>query len=164
MRFFDKYTGFFRRLKPLYALYNLANLGKLKSNKKIYQKYGLNRPVWFPLSSKDLKGLKPGADHSSESNDTFWNEKGFYKINELYPEEKIQEINRLINRAIEDKRVDFNYTRTKILFAYKEIPELREIIHDPRILKQVSSLMGDEVKDRRIYIEKHAHFVKNLDI
>jgi DNA gyrase subunit B len=27
-----------------------------------------------------------------------------------------------------------------------------------------SSLMGDEVKDRRAYIEKHAHFVRNLDI
>ncbi|MBD3273204.1 DNA topoisomerase (ATP-hydrolyzing) subunit B [Candidatus Dependentiae bacterium] len=27
-----------------------------------------------------------------------------------------------------------------------------------------TSLMGDEVKDRRSYIEKHAHFVKNLDV
>lgn len=27
-----------------------------------------------------------------------------------------------------------------------------------------SSLMGDDVEDRRLYIEKHAHFVKNLDI
>lgn len=27
-----------------------------------------------------------------------------------------------------------------------------------------TSLMGDEVIDRRIYIEKHAHFVRNLDI
>ena len=27
-----------------------------------------------------------------------------------------------------------------------------------------SSLMGDEVEDRRVYIEKHAHFVRNLDI
>ncbi|KKP23876.1 MAG: gyrase subunit B protein [candidate division TM6 bacterium GW2011_GWF2_28_16] len=27
-----------------------------------------------------------------------------------------------------------------------------------------TSLMGDEVVDRRMYIEKHAHFVKNLDI
>lgn len=26
------------------------------------------------------------------------------------------------------------------------------------------SLMGDDVEDRRLYIEKHAHFVKNLDI
>jgi DNA gyrase subunit B len=27
-----------------------------------------------------------------------------------------------------------------------------------------SSLMGEEVEDRRMYIEKHAHFVKNLDV
>jgi DNA gyrase subunit B len=27
-----------------------------------------------------------------------------------------------------------------------------------------ASLMGDEVADRREYIEKHAHFVRNLDI
>lgn len=27
-----------------------------------------------------------------------------------------------------------------------------------------SSLMGDEVEDRRDYIEKHAHFVRNLDV
>jgi len=27
-----------------------------------------------------------------------------------------------------------------------------------------SSLMGDEVEDRRSYIEKHAHFVRNLDV
>jgi DNA gyrase subunit B len=27
-----------------------------------------------------------------------------------------------------------------------------------------SSLMGDDVDDRRLYIEKHAHFVKNLDV
>ena len=27
-----------------------------------------------------------------------------------------------------------------------------------------ASLMGDDVEDRRVYIEKHAHFVRNLDI
>jgi DNA gyrase subunit B len=27
-----------------------------------------------------------------------------------------------------------------------------------------ASLMGDAVEDRREYIEKHAHFVKNLDV
>ncbi|MBU4387150.1 DNA topoisomerase IV subunit B, partial [Candidatus Dependentiae bacterium] len=27
-----------------------------------------------------------------------------------------------------------------------------------------TSLMGDEVEERRDYIQKHAHFVKNLDI
>jgi DNA gyrase subunit B len=27
-----------------------------------------------------------------------------------------------------------------------------------------SSLMGEDVADRRLYIEKHAHFVRNLDI
>ena len=26
------------------------------------------------------------------------------------------------------------------------------------------SLMGEEVEDRRNYIEKHAHFVRNLDV
>ena len=26
------------------------------------------------------------------------------------------------------------------------------------------SLMGEEVEDRRSYIEKHAHFVRNLDV
>ena len=27
-----------------------------------------------------------------------------------------------------------------------------------------ASLMGEDVEDRRQYIEKHAHFVRNLDI
>ncbi len=27
-----------------------------------------------------------------------------------------------------------------------------------------ASLMGEEVEDRRSYIEKHAHFVRNLDV
>ena len=27
-----------------------------------------------------------------------------------------------------------------------------------------ASLMGENVEDRRLYIEKHAHFVRNLDV
>jgi DNA gyrase subunit B len=27
-----------------------------------------------------------------------------------------------------------------------------------------ASLMGEDVEDRRSYIEKHAHFVRNLDV
>ena len=144
MRFFDKYTGFFRRLKPLYTFYNLLNYSKLKGNRKIYKKYGLKRPVWYPLSSKNLEALNV-VENPSSGGDTFWQEKGFYKMNELFSREQVDEVNALIQDGIDQGKLDFNYTKTKILFAYKQIPELREIIYDPRITDKLSELMGAPV-------------------
>ncbi|MBR9859302.1 phytanoyl-CoA dioxygenase family protein [bacterium] len=143
MRFFDKYTGFWRRWKLLYAVYNLWNAKQLKGNKKAYEKYGLKKPVWMPLNSSDFEHLE--AQELSQGGDTFWQEKGFYKIDSLFSEEYVVEINRLVQEALDQGKVDFNYSGKKILFAYEEIPRLKEIIHNEAILEKLSELMGGEV-------------------
>ena len=42
---FKKYTGFLRDLKLVYVINNYLNADKLKHNKELYKKYGVQKSV-----------------------------------------------------------------------------------------------------------------------
>jgi hypothetical protein len=55
-RFFQKYTGVLRSLKAVYVLNNLLHAGRLKANRALYRRYGLQKSVFGPLGSADFGG------------------------------------------------------------------------------------------------------------
>ena len=142
MRFFDKYTGFLRRVKPFYIAHNLLNLNYLKGNKTLYSKYEIKKPIWSSLSSKDF----PPSDRiEHQSSNTDWNNNGFIKLENFFSEEFIDKINFAIDDGLNNKSVDFNYTNKKILFAYERLPILKEIINNQKIKKILTKLVGEEI-------------------
>ena len=144
MRFFDRYTGFFRRIKFFYVIHNLLNYRYLKKNKKLYKKFRLHRKVWQSISSKHFKHLpKSTTDYISSNED--WNEKGFVTIRNHFLDKLVDEINYEVNKALKSGAVDFNYTQKKILFAYEQIPILKKVIYDEGINKILEELTGEKV-------------------
>ena len=130
MRFFDKYTGLFRRLKVVYLINNLFNYTYLKANKSLYKKYGLKRKVWQTLSSKHFEHLNENAQ-SYTSTDDLWERDGLLKLQGFFSEEFVDEINTEVATALADGRIDFNFTQKKILFGYEKVKILKKVINNP---------------------------------
>ena len=143
MRFFDTYTGFWRRWKLLYMLYNLVHLSKLKANKKLYQKYGLKRPVFFSLHSEHFKKL-PKTPRIKDNSD--WSTKGYEVLHSVFSKEEVDQLNSQIDDHLAKGSLGFNYTGRKILFAYEKIPQIREMMNHPKIKERLEQLMGDEIR------------------
>ncbi|RZK96540.1 MAG: phytanoyl-CoA dioxygenase, partial [Hymenobacter sp.] len=55
-----QYTGFLRRLRVTYWLFNLANLLRLAKNKQLYKTLGIGKPIWQHVAHADIK--QPSAD------------------------------------------------------------------------------------------------------
>lgn len=144
MALYDKYTGFLRRVKALYIVHNVMNYKYLKGNVSLYRKYGLKRPVWFSLSSKHFEKM-PNTSIDYNSGNEQWEKDGYLKLSNFFDDEFVKGINAKVSEALDAKRIDFNYTGKKILFAYEEVPELKKIINHPEIIEKLTSLVGHEV-------------------
>jgi ectoine hydroxylase-related dioxygenase (phytanoyl-CoA dioxygenase family) len=144
MRFFDKYTGFFRRLKLVYVLNNLWNYKHLKPYQELYKKYGLRRPVWRSLSSKHLKHL-PRLMNTYVSENEQWEQQGFVHLEQMFSSEFVDELVAAFDRALEDGRIDFNYTQKKVHDAHQQVPELKKVIHHQPLQQLLKQLVGEEV-------------------
>jgi hypothetical protein len=141
MNFFDKYTGFFRRVKAFYIIHNLLNYRHLKANKALYKKHNIQRPVWRSISSKHF----PNSEQSIETDHNFWNENGYLKLDQFFSSDFIDQINMEVERALENGLVDFNYTQKKILFAYEKIPTLKKVINNSELKIKLERLAGEEI-------------------
>lgn len=158
----QKLLAFLRTLKITYILNNILHLGKLKDNRKLYRKYGLKKPVWAPVSSKDFTGLpgeKPwldGEDAIDRVNrhpdfQTFspeiqgkiitWIEKGYLILEGYFDREKVAGINQEVERLIQEKEVAF-HPSGRIMFAYRHSPLLKSVVDDPELIWLMSFLLG----------------------
>lgn len=144
MRFFDKYTGFFRRLKLVYVLNNIWNYKHLKNNKSLYKKYNVKKPVWSAISSKDFKHLSQ-ENKSFASDNKSWETDGFVHISGMFSDLFIDKLVNDFDNALQDKRIDFNYTQRKVHDAYNQVPSLKEIIHHKSLKESLQNLTGEEM-------------------
>ena len=141
MKFFEKYTGFLRRIKPFYLIHDLLNYKYLKNNKELYQKHQIKRPVWASLSSKHFPN---SAEHHQTKNE-FWNDNGYLVLDRFFSTSFIGEINAEIDKGLEEKTIDFNFTQKKILFAYEQLPKLNEVINNQKLTTILEELVGEEI-------------------
>lgn len=141
MKLFDKYTGFLRRVKPFYVIHNLLNYKYLKNNIKLYRKHEIKRPVWASLSSKHF----PETSENFQSKNEFWNNNGYLVLENFFSNSFIDEINSTIEKGLDEKVIDFNYTQKKILFGYERLPKLKEVINNPELRIILEDLVGEEI-------------------
>lgn len=161
----DKYWGFFRRLKPAYHLFNLSKAEQLKRHKPLFERYGIRKSIYAPLSSADFKDLpqdlpwsdtapsitdQPGFDALPESiqgpiSET-WQQGGFAVLRGYFSEEFIDETNSEIDRLMEEKVIDFNYSGKKIMFAFRHGEKMGQIAKDPGITAAFDFLLGKKMR------------------
>ncbi len=152
----QKYSGILRNLRPMYWLYNISNIGKLKKNKALYKQFGVQKPVWQSIAHADIKQASndiPWMDEPTITKEAIathpnfkefdvitqqalldWPEKGYLIIPGLFIN-KVDAINAEIERLKTEDTVDFNFTGRKIMDAWQHSQLINEVFRDEQVLR-----------------------------
>lgn len=164
---FKKYNGFLRGFKLVYIINNLLNSNKLKHNKNLYEKYGLQKSIFSSLGSHDFKKVsqdipwldRPDAKQllvqhpdyktfSTKTQEQIVNfiEKGYMVLKGFHKEEDIENLNRDIEKLLEKNKTDFNYTGKKIMDAFQLSETANQhFFKHPELIKLLNFVMGKKV-------------------
>jgi ectoine hydroxylase len=165
MHWFQKYTGFWRRVKPLYVLYNLTAANKLRLNTALYQRFGLKKSVLSSLDSRDFENIaspfKPWLDEedlcmedikktpgfeqfnpSLQEQILLWPERGFLIWKNFYTTEQAENLQTDVASLLSERSVDFNYTGRKIMQSHERSAKAKAFFHNKDLLRLLEFLLG----------------------
>ncbi|MFN4235435.1 MAG: phytanoyl-CoA dioxygenase family protein [Bacteroidia bacterium] len=161
----QKYRGIFRKFKPSYVLYNLWKINKLKHNKILYKKYGIDKSIYSSLSHKDIKipateipwldkydAKEKLAEHPATS--TFpesiqnqfhqWIDKGYIVLEKYFSEQQVDETYKEVESLFKQQKIDYNYTGGRIMDAFRYSEKVNIMMRDKELLRLISFLLGKE--------------------
>ena len=166
-KFFKKYTGVLRSIKPLYVINNFLNRRQLLHNKELYKKYGLQRSIYssigshnFEQKSQDIPWLDQEnakekllqhpdfqkLDKETQKQLIQFEEKGYMILRGFFTKEEIATANAEIDKLLHEKKTDFNYTGKKIMEAYKDSQFLDQVFfRNPQLLHLMAFAMGKKI-------------------
>ena len=154
-----------RRFKGSYALYNLLKTNELQHIKQQYDKLGLKKKYFEPVSSADFQHLEsevPWLDAGdstilSPKNKDFqslpknvqdailnWSEKGYAIIENFISEAEVEKINTEIDDLVSQKKVNWGY-QNKIMFAFEQLESIRKVGENEILKTALNTLLGREV-------------------
>jgi phytanoyl-CoA hydroxylase len=150
------------RSKFLYMLYNLFQYNRLKGNLLLYRKYGIKKYYFSPISSRDFtnnKVVEPEipaevlqqtklfkqASASVQEGLLSFEKNGFAVLPGWVQEQTIESINQEIDFKLSTGALKFK-NKNKIMFAYRQMPLLRQMGEEAHLLELLGALMGGEVK------------------
>lgn len=164
---FRKYTGALRGLKLAYVLNNLLNRRALAHNRELYKKYGLRKSIYAPVGSGDFPAHhpdipwldRPAAMEALRQHPEFsgfpaelqrqllhFVEEGYLVLKGFFSEGQVERLNADIERLLESKALDFNYTGRKIMESYKVSSVAdEEFFRNPGLLRLLDFIMGKPV-------------------
>lgn len=165
-KWLDRYYGHLRKVKLNYVLLNLINYRKLRHNRRMFRKYGIHRSPLLPVSSSMMPkdGPPPWLDrpdaHEALRNDPWlgtidaelreavehWPENGYLILRGAFTPDEVAAMNNEVERLVNEKVVDFNFTGRKIMFAFQHSALLRNVIADPRITDVLDFLLGRRMR------------------
>ncbi|MCA0430933.1 MAG: phytanoyl-CoA dioxygenase family protein [Bacteroidetes bacterium] len=151
------------RLKALYSLYNFFNKSKLKHNLPHYQKLGLKKKYYSPLSSIDFKNFKPDVLKPSNLNITPLNQTEIFKnsspedqnhfldyskngyliLKNYLSNQSVNDVNLEIDNLLKTGKIKF-VQRNKLMFVLKQSQLIKSIGEDLKLKKFLNSLLNDE--------------------
>lgn len=152
-------TGFIRRLKASYAVYNFFHRSALIHNVAVLKKYGIKKKYFSALSSRDFKNVAPtlldeklpvtetalfhetGAENKKSI--LGFEENGFLIVRNYLGAAQADEVNEHIAAMLASKKIKFRHGN-KIMFAIRHSALLRNIGEDKKLLDFLSSLMHGE--------------------
>jgi len=166
MKALAQYTGFLRRLRFIYWLFNLANLWRLAKNKQLYKSLGIGKPVWQHVAHADIK--QPSADIPWMDQDNItpeairqrahftefpavvqaqllqWPENGFLILPGLLQAEA-DVVNEEITTLRQAGKIGFNFTGRKIFNAWKHSPAVEGVFQHPLLLSIIKFVFEKDV-------------------
>lgn len=165
MGILSKYWSTLRRLKFLHVLHNLRNYGKLKSNRKLYDQFGIDRSVVRPLSHKDIsnpseeipwldrsnakEALKSNPetikfDLSAQEQFDRWIDNGYMIFPGMFAD-VADVVNSEMDRIVKNEELDFDYTNSRVMNSWQASDAVRKIVHDEQMKKILSFALGKKV-------------------
>ena len=157
--------SFLRRLKLSYAAYNIFQHRRLAHNLPIYQKLGLNKRYYSPISSRDFAHLPAGAGlpavaplaarlaavpffqtlpSASQASLLAFEENGFAILPGFLRVEAVEGINKELADLIATRQISLRY-RNKFMFAFRKSARIRAAGEGP-LRELVATLLGHETK------------------
>ncbi len=151
-------TGFIRRLKLVYAVYNFFHRSALQHNISLYKKYGLKKKYFSPVSSSDFKHLPAAdpsaddklpltglelfqlADSSTRESMQAFDENGFLIIKNYLSAAEADAINLEIDRLLTSGKVKQGH-RNKIMFAFHHSALLQKVATDEKLVQLLNVLL-----------------------
>jgi ectoine hydroxylase len=154
-----------RRLKPAWALYNLAHWRQLRGNARHYKRLGIQRTVLGTVSHRDIKRAdgerpwldRPGARQALAAADLGglppgvaeklpgWVEDGFLVLDGFFGEAQVGKINADFDRLLGSGEIDYHYRGNRVVDAFQRSEPIREALEDPGLIRVLELLLGREV-------------------
>ena len=152
-----------RRLKLSYAAYNVFQRRRLAHNLPIYQKLGLNKRYFSPISSRDFVGLPataglptiaPLAERLAASRAFRWlpvasqaslrafEDQGFAILPGFFSSEAVDGINQELHQLIDRRQISVRYVN-KFMFAFRQSARIRAA-GEGKLRELVGILLGHE--------------------
>lgn len=165
-KIFSKYTGQLRSLRVVYYINNILNARKLRHNEQLYKKYGLEKNIFGSISSSDFKVSqsdipwldKPDAHEALVAHPDFqkfdadtqtqlkgWIDKGYLILKGFYSEAEVDELNEEVQRLLEAKKTDFNYTGRKVMDAHQISDTIDKYFRYPKLLEIMNFILGKKI-------------------
>lgn len=169
LRLLQRYTGFWRSLKPMYMVYNWLHADRLRHNRNLYRQAGLHKSIFSSLGSRDFSGKaqlnelpwldRPDALTQLVQHPTFatlppeWQVKcrqfvqdGYLILERFLPDEDVAALNETVDQLLRSGKVGYNFTGRKIfnLHTLSTLADQR-FFRQPDLLNLLSFLLGREV-------------------
>ena len=137
--------SFLRRLKFSYAAYNVFQHRQLVHNLPLYERLGLKKQYFSPISSRDFAHLPPTAglppvpalaerlaatpafqalSAASQASLQAFEENGFAILPGLFSSDAVDDINQELAHLVATKQISFRY-RNKFMFAFRQSARIR---------------------------------------
>ena len=154
-----------RKSKLAYQCYNFFKKSELAYNVPLYQKYGIPKKYYSPVSSEDFKHLESPLNIHDEKNSReelpkktnfnqldaetqesllSWSDNGYVILKNYYTSDKVDLINKEIENLISTKKADWKEA-SRIMFAIHKSKMLHDIGSDPKLIEILNLLLGREV-------------------
>lgn len=145
---------FLRNLKITSIVYNVFHYRQLKHNAKGYKTFGIDKPLFWTISSKDFAhtpfnlpwldqpnapeelAKHPGLSTFSSSTQEQlkqWPANGYLILKNCFRPEEVDAINTEIDLLLEKKKVHFRYNNRKIMFSMHASDLMHRAATDKRI-------------------------------
>lgn len=151
MSILKRYWSTLRRLRLLHVVNNILHYGKLKQNKALYKKYGVQKSVVGSLAHKDI--AQPASDGPWLDKDNAierlkkdpglskfplpwqeqllqWPTKGYMILKHFATIETCDKINAELERLLASGEIEMDYTNTRVMNAWKHSDTIKDLIHE----------------------------------
>lgn len=158
------FMSFIRLLKPAYALYNVFQRRHLAHNVALYQKLGLSKYYFSPVSSRDFAHLPPphapipplaerlaatpifaGLPATTRASLLNFDAAGFAVLPGFFGPGSVDMLNSELDILINSKLLKSKY-RNKFMFSFRQSPLARQVAQNPHLLTLLGALLGHEAR------------------